>query len=258
MTKAISDTYFLTERSLKHLIRQPWYVAFTLVQPIIWLVLYGQLFQRVTELKGFPHMTYISFLTPGIVVMSALFSSGWNGMGMIHEMNTGVLDRFLIAPVSRAAMLLSRIMGLAIVTAVQSTILFILGALLGARYATGIVGLAVMLISATLMAIPFAALSCALSLTVRKEESVIGAVNFILLPLTFLSPLFMANTLMPQWMQVAAKFNPVRWSVEAGRAALNGQLDPGAILLRWAFLLCFGVFAVWLATKAFRSYQAKA
>ncbi len=256
--KTIADTIYLTQRGLRHLIRQPWYVAFTLVQPVIWLVLYGQLFQRVVELPGFHGVSYISFLTPGVVVMSALFSSGWNGMGLIVEIEQGVLDRFLIAPVSRLALLLSRLCGLAIITTIQSTLLFILGALLGARYPGGIVGLLVLLISAILMAVPFAALSCALGLTMRKEESVIGAVNFILLPLTFVSPVFMASTLMPGWMQLVARFNPVRWSVEAGRAALNGHATPGDVMLRWAFLLVFGVFATWVATQAFRSYQKSA
>jgi ABC-2 type transport system permease protein len=256
--KTFADSWFLTVRGLRHLIRQPFYVAFTLIQPIVWLVLYGQLFQRVVELPGFHGVSYISFLTPGIVIMSALFSSGWNGMGMIHEMDAGVLDRFLIAPVSRVALLISRLYGLAIITTIQSSILFALGAILGARYPGGLPGLLVLLISAILMAVPFAALSCALALVVRKEESVIGAVNFILLPLTFLSPVFMANTLMPRWMQIAARFNPVRWSVEAGRAALNGQSDPAGVLVRWGLLLAFGCFATWIATRAFRSYQSSA
>jgi ABC-2 type transport system permease protein len=256
--KTLSDSLYLTERGLRHLMRQPWYIAFTLVQPIVWLVLYGQLFQRVVELPGFHGISYISFLTPGIVIMSALFSSGWNGMGLIHEIDAGVLDRFLIAPVSRLALLLSRLFGLAIITTIQSSVLFALGAILGARYPGGIVGLLILLISAILMAVPFAALSCALALAMRKQESVIGVVNFVLLPLTFLSPVFMANTLMPHWMQVAARFNPVRWSVEAGRAALNGQSDWSGVLLRWAFLIAFGSLATWLSTRAFRAYQASA
>src|SRR5579884_3188303 len=174
--KFFGDSWFLMVRGLTHLIRQPWYVAFTLVQPIIWLVLYGQLFQRVVDLPGFHAASYIDFLTPGIVVMSALFGSGWHGMVFIADMDHGVLDRFLVAPVSRAAILAGRLLVLAVTTAVQSVILFALGALLGARYAGGIFGLSILLLAAILMAIPIGALSCALALTVRKEESVIGAV----------------------------------------------------------------------------------
>jgi ABC-2 type transport system permease protein len=222
----------------------------------MWLVLYGQLFQKVVELPGFRAQSYISFLTPGIVIMSALFSSGWSGMGIIVEMDAGVLDRFLVSPVSRLALLVSRLFGLAIITSIQSAVLFLLGALLGARYDGGLIALLVLLLSAILLAIPFAAFSCALALAVRKQESVIGAVNFVLLPLTFLSPVFMVNTLMPTWMQAVATVNPVRWSVEAGRMALTGNFDWQAILLRWLYLILFGSFATWVATKAFRMYQA--
>jgi ABC-2 type transport system permease protein len=253
--KALADSWYLTKRNITHLLRQPWFVALTLVQPIIWLVLYGQLFGRVVEIPGFKVPSYIDFLTPGIIVMSALFSSGWTGMGLINDMNRGVMDRFLVSPVSRPAIIYSRLMDQAIITLVQSLILFSLGALMGARYAGGFIGLAVLLISAILLGMPFAALSSALALTLRKEESVIGAVNFVLLPLTFLSPLFMAESLMPPWIRSVAQVNPVNWSVAAGRSALAGGADWGFVLSRLTFLAVFGLVCAWIATSAFRSYQ---
>ena len=99
----IAHSYYLTLRLLRHLLRQPWYIALTLAQPVIWLVFYGQLFEKVVQLPGFESESYIDFLTPGIVVMSALFGSGWNGMGMIHDLDRGVMDRFLVSPASRTA-----------------------------------------------------------------------------------------------------------------------------------------------------------
>ena len=253
----LRQSWFLMLRLLMILLRQPWYVALTLIQPIIWLVLYGQLFRRVVELPGFHAGSYIDFLTPGIVVMSALFSSGWTGMGVINDLDRGVMDRFLISPVERPAIILSRLMNLSVVTVIQSLILFSLGSLLGARYPGGFLGLLVLMISAILLGMPFGALSIAMALTLRKEESVIGAVNFVLLPLTFTSPVFMADSLMPAWMRAFARFNPVNWSVEAGRGALQGG-DAGWILLRLAYLAAFAFVAAWIATRAFRSYQRSA
>lgn len=251
------QSWFLNLRQLKHLLRQPWYIALTLFQPIIWLVLYGQLFKRVVDLPGFHAGSYIDFLTPGIVVMSALFSSGWTGMGVIADIDRGVLERFLISPVRRPAIILSRIINLSIITVVQSLILFCLGMILGAHYPGGVGGLLLLLISAILLGMPFGALSIAMALTVRKEESVIGAVNFVLLPLTFTSPVFMAPALMPGWMQIVARFNPVNWSVEAGRGALQGA-NAAWILLHLAYLAAFALFGIWVATQAFRSYQRSA
>ena len=253
-----SHCWFLTLRVLRHLMRQPWYIALTLIQPIIWLVLYGQLFKRVVELPGFQTSSYISFLTPGVIIMSALFGAGWSGMGMILDLDRGVMDRFLIAPVSRPAIIIGRLMYLAIVTVVQSLILFTMGFVLGARYAGGPPGLFVLLIGAISLSLPFGALSIAMALVVRKQESVIGAVNFILLPLTFMSPVFIASPLMPGWMIAASRFNPLNWAVQAGRLALAGNADWSLIALRLVSLWGFLLFALFLATRAFRSYQRSA
>src|SRR5581483_8726939 len=94
----------LTVRQLLALWRQPWFVAITLVQPMIWLLLFGALFRRVVELPGFAAGSYVDFLAPGIVVMSALFSAGWHGMTWLNAMERGILDRFLVSPVSRGAL----------------------------------------------------------------------------------------------------------------------------------------------------------
>ncbi len=254
----LSQTWYLTVRLIRRLLRQPWYIALTLVQPIIWLTLYGQLFKHVVELPGFHAASYIDFLTPGIVVMSSLFASGWSGMGVIIDLDHGVMDRFLVSPVSRPAVIFSRLLNLSIITLIQSLILFTLGAILGARYTGGITGLLVLLLAAVLLATGFGALSIALGFALRKQESVIGAVNFVLLPLTFTSPVFMANGLMPGWMRTVAQVNPVNWSVVAGRAALSGAADWRMVGLQLLFLCVFCCFCIWLSLRAFRAHQRAA
>ena len=92
---------YMAARDLRALWRQPWYIAVTLVQPVIWLLLFGELFKGVADLPGFSG-SYIAYLAPGIVVMSALFSSGWSGMGTIEDIDRGVTDRLLVSPVRRA------------------------------------------------------------------------------------------------------------------------------------------------------------
>jgi len=176
-------------------------------------------------------------------------------MGMIHDLDRGVMDRFLVSPASRTAIMAGRLMHLACVNVVQGSILITLGWVLGARYQGGLPGVAVLLLCSVLLAIPFAALSNALALTLRKQESVIGAVNFVLLPLTFLSPVFITPSLMPGWIRAVSTFNPVNWSVVAGRAALHGQAEWAIVLPRLGLLLAFTLACGWLATRAFRSYQ---
>jgi ABC-2 type transport system permease protein len=235
--------------------RQPWWIAISLVQPVTYLVLYGQVFSRVVELPGFTAANYSTFVTPGIVIMMALFGGGWNGMGAIMEIDRGVMDRFLVSPVSRMAIIAGRLMQMATITVVQAAILLGLGMLLGARFEGGLAGLLVLMLCGVLVALPFGALSNALALVIRRQESLIGASNFVLLPLTFLSPVFMVPTLMPRWIQRVLYLNPVTWSVQAARSALSPDPDWMLIVTRLAWLGVLSVASAWLAARAFRSYQ---
>ena len=85
MTTLAVDGGHFTARHVRALVRQPYFLVITLVQPVIWLLLFGQLFKRVVEIPGFSGGTYIDFLTPGVVVMTVLFSSGWAGMAFIEN-----------------------------------------------------------------------------------------------------------------------------------------------------------------------------
>lgn len=258
MTTTITHSWFMMQRHLRNLMRQPFYIAFTLVSPIIYLLLFGALFKKVVELPGFGADSYVTFLTPGVVVMSALYSAGWSGMGVIQDLDRGVLDRFLVSPASRAALIVGRISQLAVITIIQSTIIIGLGLLLGARFPSEAIGLMTLVLIAMLLVAPFGALSCGLALVARKEETVIAAVNFVILPLTFLSSVFMSQSLMPHWMQRVALFNPVNWAAQAGRAALSESIDWSVVLTHVGYLFAFAIAAAWLATRAFRSYQRSA
>src|ERR1700733_1563571 len=211
----VRNSWYLAHRHIRALLRQPIWIALTLFQPLIWLLLYGQLFKRVVELPGFGSSSYITFLTPGIVCMSAMFSSGWTGMGIIRDLDSGVIDRFLVSPASRAAIIAGRLVSLALTIFTQTAILVFIGFVLGARWGGGFAGVAILFACSILLAMPFGALSLAMAPAVRKEESLIGAVNFLLLPLTFLSPVFMSPALMPGWIQAVANLNPVNWAVSA-------------------------------------------
>jgi ABC-2 type transport system permease protein len=92
---AFASPWHMTRRKLQSMIRQPWYLAITLVQPIIWLLLFGALFKKIVDIPGFHGGSYIDFLTPGIVVMTALFSSGWSGMGMLGDLERRLGHRAL-------------------------------------------------------------------------------------------------------------------------------------------------------------------
>lgn len=101
LTSGARQTWVITTRYLRQLYREPAVIFITLTQPVIWLLLFGALFEKVAKIPGFGGGNYHTYLTPGVVVMTAIFASSWTGMSFIEDMQTGVMDRFLTAPVHR-------------------------------------------------------------------------------------------------------------------------------------------------------------
>ncbi|MET9379600.1 ABC transporter permease [Streptomyces sp. NPDC002928] len=255
MSTAVSQTWYMTQRQLMVFARQPAYAIITLIQPVIWLFLFGSLFRKVVELGGFGTTSYLDYLVPGVVVMSALSSNMWAGMATLDEIQRGTLNRFLTTPVSRAALMNGNVVNNGLVTAFQSVVIVLLGLLGGADYPGGIGGIVILVLAAVLLGTVFGALSNALGMLVRERESIIGINTFLLLPLTFLSSAFMAPSQMPSWMRHIADFNPLDWAMVAGRSALSENPDWGDVLSRGGALLALAVAAVWLSIRTFRSYQ---
>ena len=254
MTLALTHARLLTGRSLRTLSRQPAYLLFTLVQPMIWLLLFGQLFRRVAELPGFGGGNYLDYLTPGVVIMTAMMSAGWSGTSIVQDMERGVMDRTLTSPIRRSAMVAAGLTHQALVTLVQSLIMLATGLLAGARYPGG-AGLLVVLACAILIAVVFAALSNVIALVVHQQEALIAVAQFLVLPLAFLSSIMMAPALMPGWVAEVARFNPVDWAAVAGREALAATPDWGIVFDRMALLSALAILMAWLTARAYRFYQ---
>ena len=169
MTAILVQNWWLTYRRLKALVRQPGVLVITLIQPVIWLFLFGSLFKKVAELPGFGATSYLDYLVPGVVVMSAVSSNMWSGMGVIDEIERGTLNRFLISPVSRGAILNAGVIEQAVSTAIQSGIIITLGWLAGASYPGGGAGIAVLVLASVLLGAVFSALSNTMGLLIRQR-----------------------------------------------------------------------------------------
>jgi ABC-2 type transport system permease protein len=116
----VVDTWWMTARRLKVGLSQPAYVVISLIQPVIWLFLFGNLFERVVNLGGFGTTSYLDYLVPGVVVMNALAVNMWAGMVTLEEIERGTLNRFLTPPVSRSAIINSNVVEQAVGTTFQS------------------------------------------------------------------------------------------------------------------------------------------
>jgi ABC-2 type transport system permease protein len=255
--RLVKHSAFLAVRSLRTLLRVPAYAVATLIQPIIWLLLFGQLFKPVVHLPGFSAGTgnYLAFITPGVIVMTALFSSGWAGTVYIEDMNRGIMDRLLASPVRRGAMMIGTLSYQGLTTVLQTLVVFAIAYLSGARFPGDAVGIAITVLAATLISVIIASLSNALALLLRQQEALIGISQFVVLPLQFLSSALFDTKLSPSWVQHVARYNPVDWAVVASRQALSAGTEWGAVWPRLGLLAALVALMAWLATRAFGSYQ---
>jgi len=252
---AYRQTLQVSLRYLRALLRQPAFVIITLIQPLIWLLLFGALFKAVTQIPGFSGRSYIDYLMPGVVVMLAVSSAGWTGMAFIEDMNSGVMDRMLVAPAWRGAFNLGSVAQSMISVVLQTILIVLLALLLGAHYENGIGGILVLLVVAALLAAIFASFSNGLAILTGQRETLIGAVSALLLPLTFLSGALMQLSLAPGWIGTVAKFNPVDWAATAARNSTTESFDWGVVAGRVGLLTALVVLAAWFATRAFGVYQ---
>jgi ABC-2 type transport system permease protein len=251
---ALRQTWQVFLRWLRVLMRQPAFLLITIVQPIVWLLLFGALFKAVADIPGF-HGSYINFLTPGVVVMLAVFSAGWSGMGFVEDIQGGVMNRMLASPVWRGALNAGSVAYSMFAMVLQALLVIGLALILGADFKGGVGGVAVMLVIAALLAATVSSLSNAVGLIGRQRETVIGAVSFVQLPLTFLSTGMMQKSLLPHWMQTVASFNPVNWAVVAARSAAMQKTAWGVVLSRAGLLVALMLVAGFVAERAFTRYQ---
>jgi ABC-2 type transport system permease protein len=251
----IAHTSLVLGRWMRASYRQPALIAFTLVQPAIWLLLFGQLFQGVVHLPGFGDSSYIGFLTPGIVMMTAMMTAGWSGTSFIQDMERGVMDRLLASPVSRGGLMAGQLLSNATTTTIQTILVFAIGFAAGARYGGGLGGYVVTIVASVLVGLAFGSLSNAVALLTRQQEALIGIFQFVTLPLTFLSSIMIDPAVAPHWVNVAARFNPVDWATIAARQSLAADPDWSTVGRHSLYLLAFTLIVGWLSTRAFRTYQ---
>jgi ABC-2 type transport system permease protein len=237
-----SDTRYLFVRYLKKLVRNPILLFFSLFQPIIFLLLFTQLFSRFSTLPGFLTATgassYLEFATAGILLQNAFGSALQSGTSIVLDLDTGYLQKMLVTPVSRYAILLGRLSSDAFRVVVQSAIILGLAYALGATVATGVVGILLMLFTVAFFGLAWSGISLAIGLKTRSSETVFAIGGFLTFPLLFMSTALTPRVFMPDWILNVSNFNPISYTVDAARVLMVNGYD-------WATVLkAFGVIGL--------------
>ncbi|AEE47855.1 ABC transporter permease [Cellulomonas fimi] len=251
----VAQTLVVCHRWVVGTVRQPWGLGVSVLQPLVWIVLFGNVFESVASVPGFGADDYLTFLVPGVLMMTVLYSGAWAGTGFIDDIRSGVMDRLLTSPVRRSALVLGQLLQQLLVTGVQGVVVLAIAAAAGARFDGGLLGLAVALAASLLLAAAFCSLSAAVALLARDQTALIGISTTIVLPATFVSTALMPTAVLPSWVESAARYNPLTWATEIARTAMSPAVDWGLVGTRAALLTVLATAVAAWSVGAMRRYQ---
>jgi ABC-2 type transport system permease protein len=227
-------------RNVQHTLRNPIFMFLSLFQPLLYLFLFMPLLKNLGGTPGLPAGETVEIFIPGLMVMMALFGSAFVGFDLIDDIRSGVIERFLVTPVSRSAILWGRVLRDASVLLLQVILITIVAIPFGLN-----VKFEYFLISLPLyvmIAITMASMSYAFALMYKTEDALAPTINTITLPVSLLSGILLPLTLAPLWLQNLAKVNPFSYAVNASRALFTGNVGGPDILI--GFVIVFLLMSI--------------
>lgn len=251
-------------RWLHKFARSPAAIVMDLIQPIIFLLLFTAVFGGIaagpiSESMG-ESLTYLTFLLPAIAIQVALTTGQGAGITLVRDMEEWIFEKVMVSPMSTTAVFLGKTLSELTRIAIQILIILLLGILLGANIATGIIGVIGIVLVGVMFSMIFVSITTAIAMLTRDQELMMSITMPVMFPLLFLSNAFLPLNALPGWIQVFAAVNPVTYGVDAGRAFIVGKdvmtviqvsafggiwntLVP-AIVVLCAYILVTGAFAV--------------
>ena len=227
------DIYLITMNELRVTIRNPFWSVSSLFQPLIYLLLFGPLLNGVGGSRGFPGGNAIQFFAPGLLVMNALFGSGFEGFTLRDKLDSGFLERLRVTPISRLSLALGFILQSSVNLVIQSIALIVCSFFFGLRL--DIWGAMALVFLIVLIGITMSSISYRLALVIREGGILAGIINTFVLPAMILSGIMLPVSFGPPVIQLLAKLDPFYYAVNAARALINGALGDSSVLV--AFLV---------------------
>src|SRR5512146_1540345 len=226
MPRLLRDIWLMFRSQLRVSLRNPVWLFIGLFQPICYMLLFAPLLKNLVGVPGFPRGGAYNVFTPGLMMMMAIFGTGFAGFNLIERLRSGVIERLRVTPINRLALLLG-------IVAVDLLNLLVQTALL--------VGVALLLGLLLIGGLMMASCSYALALLVKDQGALAATINLFVLPLLLLSGIMLPLSLAPEILRNIAKANPFAYAVDAARALVAGH--PGDVTVVQAFVI-LGVLAV--------------
>lgn len=242
------DTKNVLTRELRPVIRDPFTLIFSLLQPLIFLGLFAPL---LIGDSGQPAGETLAWFVPGVLVMIVLFGTGSTGSNLQYEMMTGSHERTLVAPLARSSLLVGRALKEIAPIVAQALVIVLIAWPFG--FAADIPGLLIGLALLAVFGVGLGSLSYSLALATKDREWLFwGVQQSLIFPLLILSGMLLPLDAAPEWMQVVASVNPVNWVVQAERALFAGDLGDATVLWGWVSALAVAVVGLIVGVRAIR------
>jgi ABC-2 type transport system permease protein len=251
--KLVRDTWLIFHRSLWLTIRQPVWIIFGMMLPLLYLFLFGPLLEAATKAAGTTTNAF-NWFVPGLLIQIAMFGSAFVGFGLIAELRSGVIERMRVTPMSRTAMLLGRSLRDVVILLFQAIVLIVLAIPLGLKIDPA--GVPVVLGLLILIGLVIAPLSYAAALKLKSEDAFAPLINGVAMPLLLLSGILLPMALAPDWLKFLSSINPLTHMVNAARALFNGTWGDPEILLGVGLSVVFAVLALTIASRSFARANA--
>ncbi|SDU33744.1 ABC transporter permease [Jiangella alkaliphila] len=244
-TTVITDTVTVFSRELRPVLRDPFSVVFSMIQPLVFLGLFAPL---LPEVEG---GSALQWFVPGIVVMSCLFSTSFTGSNLLFEIQTGAHERMLVTPLRRPALIVGRALKEIVPMIVQTAIIVAVCTPFGFDLHLGGVVVGVLILS--VMAVGLGALSYTLALASKNTEWLFWTVQqTVLFPLLLLAGILLPVDDGPGWLRALSSANPLTYVVDAERALFNGEFPASTVLSAVVASVAVAVLGLAVGTRAMR------
>lgn len=255
MSRTVRESMVIVERHLKKIFRVPFILYLSLFQSLLWLVLFPQSFHgfgNVASFRDQGYSSYLMFFLPSALTMTMLSVAFQSGMSMVTDIERGMLDKLLIAPIRRSSILFGKIMADAARMLLLGAIVVAVATVMGASVRTGLIGIIIMLLVATLFGVAWAGLSNTVALRSKNSEITLMVGVLFTFPMLFLSTAIMPRSMLPSWLQRVSAINPVAYVVDSGRTLVNFGYDWTSLARTLAVIVALGTVTLAAATRAFR------
>lgn len=252
----ISEVAAIFSRWNTKLLRQPIFIFFSLINPLVWFLLFTQAFSAIGGLPNFEQLTgtknYTTFFMAAVIIQTVTSSALQAGIGIVNDLDSGFMDKMRVAPINKSSILFGKLFSDAITTILQVVIILAIGLALGVHIASGIPGVLMILILAAAFGMAWSGLSLFVALTTKSSQTTLSVGLLTTFPLLFLSAAVLPVKLLPDWVQKVAVVNPFTYVAQVFQSLVIRGFDWNVIGNALAAILIVGAISLTASITVFR------